>query len=162
MGQGVSIIFRIVVALIYLGAAVNFSATSLNTISKDTIGLSNSVFVIFASLAALSFGYANAIRNSPTPREKVIYAGERFLHGSLWVLSASAIRYLQRWQGIEEGGSAGGVLKVIGQIVTFFPVITFIIGLIFAFMGYVTLDAVLFNRLGTKQMPRELRKFLKP
>ena len=59
---------------------------------EDTIHITNAAFVIIASLSAISFSFARTI-DSKELSDRVTFAGERFLHGAILVLTASIIKY---------------------------------------------------------------------
>jgi hypothetical protein len=59
---------------------------------EDTTPITNVAFAFTATLAALSFSFARVIETDAL-RDRVMYAGERLLHGALLFLVASILRY---------------------------------------------------------------------
>jgi len=65
----------------------------LNDLERDTTTITNSTFAILGSLAALSFSASRAIQEPKEDSDRILYSGERFLHGAILVLTASIIKY---------------------------------------------------------------------
>ena len=59
---------------------------------EDSTNVTNAGFAIMATLAALSFSFARVIE-SENLKDRVMFAGERLLHGSIFVLVASVMKY---------------------------------------------------------------------
>ncbi len=62
--------------------------------SLETTIITNAAFAILATLAALSFSCSRALLDSNEDKDRFSYAGERFFHSSLLLISASLIKYL--------------------------------------------------------------------
>ena len=60
---------------------------------KDTTTITNTAFAIMATLASLSFSFARVIESDEL-KDRLMFAGERFLHGGILVLVASLLKYL--------------------------------------------------------------------
>lgn len=60
---------------------------------EDTTGITNAAFAVMATLSALSFSFARVIETDAR-RDRVMFAGERLLHGAILVLVASLLKYL--------------------------------------------------------------------
>lgn len=58
---------------------------------EDTSSITNAAFAIMATLAALSFSFARATEDEL--RDRITFAGERFLHGAVNVLVVSILKY---------------------------------------------------------------------
>jgi hypothetical protein len=61
--------------------------------SQDTTTITNTAFGILAGLGALSLSAARTVESTDPHRDRFAYAGERFLHAALLVLSASLLKY---------------------------------------------------------------------
>ncbi len=48
---------------------------------------------IVGSLAGLAFGYAGALGADETDRDQVLFAGERFCHGTIFLIVAVVLKY---------------------------------------------------------------------
>jgi hypothetical protein len=59
---------------------------------EDTTNVTNAGFAIMASLAALSFSFARVVE-SDALKDRIMFAGERLLHGGELVLVASILKY---------------------------------------------------------------------
>jgi len=117
-------------------------------LKKDTTAITNTAFVILATLAALSFTFSRAVRKHDEIEDRLLYSGERFLHSALFNLQASLIKYIVliiRPPNI----AAGNLLEII--IVDF---LGFIVGMIFiqaiyaAHTGIIVLNKILWKRMG--------------
>lgn len=60
--------------------------------NQDTSIITNSAFAIMATLSALSFSFARAAEEEL--RDRITFAGERFLHGAIIVLTVSIAKYI--------------------------------------------------------------------
>lgn len=69
-----------------------YSIWLIFNLREDTTALTNAGFAIMASLAALSFSFARVIEAEDL-RDRVMFAGERLLHGAILVLVASLLKY---------------------------------------------------------------------
>lgn len=61
--------------------------------TKDTTLIGSTAFALISVLASLSFGCARAIDDDNGVRDRFIYAGERFFHGSLLIFLATVFKY---------------------------------------------------------------------
>jgi len=59
---------------------------------EDTTPITNAASAVMVALASLSFTFARVIKTDAL-RDRVTFAGERFLHGAILVLVASILRY---------------------------------------------------------------------
>ncbi len=59
---------------------------------EDTTNITNAGFAIMATLAALSFSFARVVESDEL-KDRIMFAGERFLHGAILVLVASILKY---------------------------------------------------------------------
>lgn len=60
---------------------------------EDTTNITNAGFAIMASLAAISFSFARVVETDEL-RDRIMFAGERLLHGAILMLTASTLKYL--------------------------------------------------------------------
>ncbi len=84
---------RLLPLIIYL-IAIYYTYILFRDMSVDTTSITNSAFAIVASLAALSFSCSRSLTDSNDDKDRFSYAGERFFHTSLLLISASLIKYL--------------------------------------------------------------------
>jgi hypothetical protein len=59
---------------------------------EDTTNVTNAGFAIMASLAAISFSFARVVESDEL-RDRIMFAGERLLHGAILILIASILKY---------------------------------------------------------------------
>lgn len=59
---------------------------------EDTTLITNTAFAIIATLAALAFSFARVIETDKL-KDRVMFAGERLLHGAILVIVASILKY---------------------------------------------------------------------
>jgi hypothetical protein len=59
---------------------------------ENTIAITNTGFVVLATLAALSFSFARVVESDEL-KDRILFAGERFLHGAILILIASILKY---------------------------------------------------------------------
>jgi len=65
----------------------------LANLDKDTTSISNIAFGIVAVMAGLSLRMASTISDDEKLKDDFLYSGERFLHSTVLLLSASIIKY---------------------------------------------------------------------
>lgn len=59
---------------------------------EDTTAITNAGFALMASLAAISFSFARVVETDEL-KDRIMFAGERLLHGALLILIASILKY---------------------------------------------------------------------
>lgn len=59
---------------------------------EDTTNITNAGFAIMATLAALSFSFARVIESDEL-KDRIMFAGERLLHGAILIFIASILKY---------------------------------------------------------------------
>ena len=59
---------------------------------EDTTNISIASFVIMMSLAAISFSFARVVETEEL-KDRIMFAGERILHGAILVLVASVLKF---------------------------------------------------------------------
>lgn len=62
-------------------------------LKEDTTAITNAAFAVVATLAALAFSCARAVRDSDEAADRFEYAGERFFHGAVLLIFASVLKY---------------------------------------------------------------------
>jgi len=62
-------------------------------LKEDTTTITNAAFAVVATLAALAFSCARAVRDSDEAADRFEYAGERFFHGAILLIFASVLKY---------------------------------------------------------------------
>lgn len=60
---------------------------------NDTTQVTNAAFAITATLASLCFACARSLENDDKDRDRFTYSGERFLHASILLITASLLKY---------------------------------------------------------------------
>lgn len=60
---------------------------------KDTSAISNLAFVIAAALSGLCFAFSSSLEPTDDAKDRLRYAGERFFHAALLLLTASILKY---------------------------------------------------------------------
>ena len=60
---------------------------------SDTTAITNGAFLITGTLSALAFSWASALLPEDKTRARVLFAGERMLHASLFLIIASVLKY---------------------------------------------------------------------
>ena len=78
--------------LVFLVGIV-FLTVVLQNYRSDTTRITNTAFGITAVLASLCFSCACAIGDKDKDRDRFAYAGERFMHGSIFLIIASILKY---------------------------------------------------------------------
>jgi predicted membrane channel-forming protein YqfA (hemolysin III family) len=70
----------------------------------DTTRITNAAFGITAILASLCFSCSRALRDEDKDRDRFTYAGERFMHASILLITASVLKYaLLKFQSTQFG-----------------------------------------------------------
>ena len=64
-----------------------------NNVRSDTTAITNGAFLITGTLAALCFSWSQSLLPEDADRGRVLYAGERLLHASLFLITASVLKY---------------------------------------------------------------------
>jgi len=78
--------------LIFL-VGVSFVILVLQRYKSDTTHITNTAFGITAVLASLSFSCSRALDAGDKDRDRFAYAGERFMHASILLITASVLKY---------------------------------------------------------------------
>jgi hypothetical protein len=79
--------------ILILLTGIFFTFYLIAHIEQDTTAITNVAFGIAASLSALCFSGARAISDSSKVADDLTYAGERFLHASILLLTAAVLKY---------------------------------------------------------------------
>jgi len=80
-----------VLFLLFVG--IYYTIVLFRDYSKDTTAVSNVAFGVLATLAALSFSCSRSLEPEDKDKDRFAYVGERCLHASVLVLSASVLKY---------------------------------------------------------------------
>ena len=80
------------VVLVFL-IGVIFVVVLLQNYNNDTTRITNAAFAITASLASICFACARSLNSDDQDRDKFTYSGERFMHASILLITASLIKY---------------------------------------------------------------------
>jgi L-cystine uptake protein TcyP (sodium:dicarboxylate symporter family) len=108
--------------------------------SKDTTPITNVAFGIVASLAALSFSCSRAISDSNEDKELFQFAGEKFFHAGIMLITASIIKYAIL--AINEYAKLRWLVKILGYTIP----LLFICALIAAHGGFIINNKLLWKR----------------
>jgi hypothetical protein len=87
------LVFTRVSVLLVLIVGLYWTYVLFASLKEDTTPITNGAFAVVATLAALAFSCARAIRDSEEASDRFAYAGERFLHGAVLLMSASVLKY---------------------------------------------------------------------
>jgi hypothetical protein len=116
-------------------------------IRSDTTGVTNAAFLITGTLSAISFAWAQALLPDDKDRARVLFAGERLLHGSVFLIIASILKYaalqLATYEMPDLARSASGMLGDIFGVLAA-PLFLFAIGN--AFTGVLMMYRILWPR----------------
>ena len=105
----------------------------LTNMSKDTTPITNTAFAIVATLSALSFTFARALKGSDKESDDIcVFAGERFLHACLMLITASIIKYF--FLSVKN-------FALISRYVQLIVALQFIIGLLATLLFYFALHS---------------------
>lgn len=74
-----------VVAVYVYHLVVNFRS--------DTTAITNGAFIITGTLSALCFSWSQSLLPEDKDRNRILFAGERLLHSSLFLIIASVLKY---------------------------------------------------------------------
>lgn len=83
---------RIPVAAIYF-IGLFYSLTVLINLTKDTTGIINVAVAVTASLAGLCFAMSASVSFQDIKKDRINYAGERFFHAAIFLVTASVLKY---------------------------------------------------------------------
>jgi hypothetical protein len=84
---------------LFLGLAGTIAVTAVYlyhlsaNVRSDTTPVTNAAFLITGTLSAISFAWAQALLPDDKDRVRVLFAGERLLHGSVFLIIASILKY---------------------------------------------------------------------
>lgn len=118
-----------------------------SSVRSDTTSITNGAFIITGTLSALCFSWAQALLAEDKDRERVLFAGERLLHASIFLIIASILKYaaltLATYRMPE---LAQSVFQILGDVfgVLAAPLFLFAIG--DAFVGILIMYRILWPR----------------
>ncbi len=139
--------FRTPEILVYF-VFVYFAYFVLVDFKRDTLLLTNSAFAIIASFASLSFSFSRALANDKELSDRINFAGERFLHASLFLIIASVIKWTAQNVVLIEGISRYNWLtSIIIWSITLITGILFFWAASFTHAALKTLNPILLKRL---------------
>ena len=93
LSTGVYFIFSKLVILLVFLVGLYFTYQLFKGLFRDTTAITNVAFGIIVTLSALSFSCSKAINDSPEDKDKFTFAGERFLHSAVLLITASILKY---------------------------------------------------------------------
>ena len=113
---------------------------------EDTTLITNTAFAIIATLAALSFSFARVIETDEL-KDRVMFAGERLLHGAILVIVASILKYfLFLLYGLPAFGASTWLTFATSLTVGVLTGLVFANGIMFAHTGLRVLNDLLLLR----------------
>jgi hypothetical protein len=86
-------VFTRVSVLLVFAVGLYFSFRLLCNLCEDTTPITNIAFAITASISALSFACARAIKGPNSDKDRFVYAGERYFHAGIMLICASILKY---------------------------------------------------------------------
>jgi hypothetical protein len=143
-------------SLLVLVVGVFYTLLLLGRIAEDTTTITNIAFGIAASLSALCFSGARAMTDSEEVSASLAYAGERFLHAAVLVLTATILKYALvsasvlgvTWKEVLEAGwSVQPVRTTILVGATVLIGILFGQAVLYAHTGFVVINRLLWSRI---------------
>jgi predicted membrane channel-forming protein YqfA (hemolysin III family) len=91
-----------------------FVVLLLQNYKNDTTHITNAAFAITASLASLCFSCSRALSAEDKDRDRFTYSGERFMHASILLITASILKYaLLALQSTQFGQSHTTTIQVL-------------------------------------------------
>jgi hypothetical protein len=137
--------YKMPVVLIGLVGYV-YAISLIGRFKEDTTAITNAGFAILATLAALSFSFARVIETDQL-KDRVMFAGERFLHGAVLVLVASILKYFSFLLfKLPIVGSLEWLAYAISLTIGIFNTFIFGMGIMFAHTGLRVLNDLLLAR----------------
>ena len=149
-GKIINFVYKVPINLAIIFASAQ-GALQFIDIRNDTSSLINAVFVVMMGLSAMCFSFAGAqkdIYNDIYTADRLIFAGEKLLHGAILVIVSSLGKYIlfevNVWFDID---STNILFQVIfWSVVTLFGIV-FANGLLFAHKGISILNDLLLLRM---------------
>lgn len=115
---------------------------------KDTTPITNTAFGILVALGALSFSAARAVEPSDPDRDRFAYAGERFFHAAILLLSASLLKYVTLSLGLVTTPAADLPSRVTNVVAGSTILVLFASAMNFTHTGFMVLTKILWARVG--------------
>lgn len=116
-------------------------------VTNDSTSLINAVFAVMLGLSAICFSIAAAKENKRIS-DRILFAGERLLHGAILVIVTSLIKYLLfKTNYAIDISSANEFIKFIFLSFNIIVCVVFLQGLFFAHTGIRILNELLILRM---------------
>ncbi len=132
------------VLAVFMGYA--YGINMIFNFREDTTNVTNAGFAIMASLAAISFSFARVIESDEL-KDRIMFAGERLLHGAILILIASILKYfvflILKFPPFASSGMVEPVLLFTIGLLT---ALIFLNGVLFAHTGLRVLNDLLLLR----------------
>ena len=149
-GKIINFVYKVPIDLAIIFASAH-GALQFIDIGRDTSSLTNAISVVMVGLSAICFSFAGAqkdIYNDIYTADRLIFAGEKLLHGAILVISSSLGKYIlfevNVWFDI---ASTNILFQVIFWSVVIIFAIVFGNGLMFARKGISILNDLLLLRM---------------
>jgi len=113
----------------------------------DTTSITNSAFLICGTLSALCFAWAQALMPEDRDRDKVLFAGERLLHSSIFLIIASILKYAAlTLSGYEIPDVAQALVRTVGDGFGILAAVLFLCAVAGAYVGILRIYGILWSR----------------
>jgi hypothetical protein len=114
---------------------------------SDTTPVTNGAFLITGTLCALCFAWVQALLPDDADRPRVLFAGERLLHTSIFLIVASILKYAALTLSTYRiPDVAQGFIRALADVFGVLAALLFLFSVIGAYVGIVTLYRILWPR----------------
>lgn len=117
--------------------------------NKNNMTLGIAIIAILCALSSSTFAFARAIEQSCSHRDKVLFAGERLLHGAVLALMGAMLKWIQFDADQYPLADKYGVIVILIRWLAGMSSITmFMFSFFYARIGLKTLSSILFGLAG--------------
>jgi len=109
-----------------------YAVAVLLGLAHDTFQVTTTAFAVLIGLAGVFFGFGRVLDDEHDVRDKVVFSGERALHGSLYMLTAAVIEF-----GFQRGekfllihNAAGTLIKAERLLGNLLVILFFVVALV--------------------------------
>ena len=121
-------------------------------LADDTFQVTTTAFAVLIGLAGIFFGFGRVLDDENDLRDKVVFCGERSLHGSLYMLTAAVVEF-----GFRRGeiflmtyGVDGSIIKVERMLCNLLVILFFVVALFEGHRAMQTMYGILEDRRGRR------------
>jgi hypothetical protein len=141
----IQFVYKAPVALVGILGAM-YAVSMVFNYRENTTNITNAGFAIMATLAALSFSFARVVESDEL-KDRIMFAGERLLHGAILVLVVSILKYFMFMLLKLPSLSSSATLElVLSFTVGLLAAVIFSNGVLFAHTGLRVLNDLLLLR----------------